>query len=257
MTGKNHLLSGRYALIALIYLCVLLPVLVAEGGQDEWLQGNRIKVRPGGFEGQSLMTMEIGQHGDVLVRQETKEHDTVSTVTLLLVEGKAVAVAGGELPGGGELDILDSAGLQVQLIEHILSRAYPNGPSGVKDRGKIAIKEQKDPIRIGTTGAKGYFSPPWSVAGEAKVLAPDKIGFDFTFSFRPDASKKKTETLKFAGIWQRDPQSPHFDNRLPLQGWKIYLLGARTGEKGASYSAVPTQNYTTLGALRQALQEQR
>lgn len=256
MTRKNCPSRGLYPLV-LLPMCILLSIPVAEGGQDEWRQGNRIKVRPGGFEGRSLMTMEIGRDGDVWVRQETKENDTVRTVALLLVGGKAVAVAGGELPSGAELNILDSAGLQVQLVEHILSRAYPGGPSAVKGHEKISLKEKKEPIRIGTTGAKGYFSPPWSVTGEAKVLAPDKIGFDFAFSFRTDASKKKGETLKFAGIWQRDSQTPYFDDRLPLQGWKIYLLGTRPDDKGTSYGAVPTESYMTLGALRQALQAQR
>jgi hypothetical protein len=85
------------------------------------------------------------------------------------------------------------------------------------------------------------------------------VGFDFTFSFAPEQSKQKKKKpikLKFAGIWQRDPRTPTFDDRLPLTGWKVYMLGTRTGEQAASYGAVPSENYNTLGALRQALGKQ-
>lgn len=243
----------------LIQVAAMMPALAGEVGQDEWLQGNRIKLRPGGFDGQTLITMEIGQGGDVLIRQEAKEKNDVTALTLLLVGGKALAVSGGELPNGGELEVLDRAGLQLQLVEHILGRTYPDGPDSVQGHEKMAIQEKKDPIRIGTTGSKGFFSPPWSVVGQATPLAPGKVGFDFTFSFAAEKSKekkKKPTKLKFAGIWQRDPRTPNFDDRLPLTGWKIYMLGTRTGEQAASYAAIPTENYNTLGDLRHALQKQ-
>lgn len=237
-----------------------MPTFEAEGGLDEWLQGNRVKLRPGGFDGHSLITMEIAQDGDILIRQEAKEKNDVTALTLLLVGGKAVAVSGGELPPGGEIDVLDRAGLQLQLVEHILGRAYPDGPASVQGHEKMAIQEKKDPIRIGTTGSKGYFSPPWSVAGQATPLAPGKIGFDFTFSFAPEKSKEKMKKqstkLKFAGIWQRDPRTPNFDDRLPLTGWKVYMLGTRTAEHSEVFGAVATENYNTLGDLRRALQKQ-
>jgi hypothetical protein len=254
-----------------IQLAAMLIACASEAGQEEWLQGNRVKLRPGGFDGQTLVTMEIGAGGDVWIRQEAKEKekDGVAALTLLLVGGKAVAVVGGELRSGAELEILDRAGLQLQLVEHILSRAYPDGPDSVNGHEKIAVKEKKEPIQIGTTGSKGYFSPPWSVIGQATPLATGKVGFDFTFSFAAEKSnekpnkkankktnKLKPSKLKFAGIWQRDPRTPHFDDRLPLEGWKIYLLGTRSGEHPTQYGAVLTEKYETLGDLRQALQRQ-
>ncbi len=236
---------------AALTLVVLLGLAgTAPGGQEEWLQGNRIKLRPGGFDGTSLLTMEVGQGGDVWVRREVKQQETVKGVTLLLVGGKAVAVTGDDVPSGKELELLDTAGLQVQLVEHILARAYPQGPSSVKGRKTIAITEKKEPIRIGTTGAKGYFSPPWRVTGEATPLAPDKVGFEFVFSF--SGEKKKSEKLAFAGIWHRDPEPPRFDDRLPLTGWKIYLLGTRT-DQGGGYATAETERYQTLGDLRAAI----
>jgi len=250
---------------ALIQTAAMLMALVSEAGQEEWLQGNRVKLRPGGFDGQTLITMEIGQGGDVWIRQEAKEKDRVAALTLLLVGGKAVAVAGGDLRSGTELEILDRAGLQLQLVEHILSRAYPAGPDSVNGHEKIAVQEKKEPIQIGTTGSRGYFSPPWSVAGHATPLATGKVGFDFTFSFAAEKSKEKANKktnkmkpnkLKFAGIWQRDPRAPNFDDRLPLAGWRVYLLGTRSGEPTTQYGVVPAEQYKTLGDLRQALQRQ-
>lgn len=258
-------LSKVRAMAILIPAAVMLLLSASEAGQEEWLQGNRVKLRPGGFDGRTLITMEMGQGGDVFIRQEAKEKSEVTALTLLLVGGKAVAVSGGELPSGGELEVLDHAGLQLQLVEYILGRAYPDGPDSVQGREKMAIQEKKDPIRIGTTGSKGYFSPPWTVTGQATPLALAKVGFDFTFAFAAEETKEKTKQklkkkkptkLKFAGIWQRDPRTPSFDDRLPLAGWKVYLLGTRTGEQAASYEAVPTESYNTLGDLRHALQKQ-
>ncbi|MEP6888135.1 MAG: hypothetical protein ABI945_07400 [Nitrospirales bacterium] len=249
---------GKVCVMAiLIQVAAMMPALAGEVGQDEWIQGNRVKLRPGGFDGQTLITMEIGQGGDVLIRQEAKEKNEVTALTLLLVGGKAVAVSGGELLNGGELEVLDRAGLQLQLVEYILGRAYPDGPDSVQGHEKMAIQEKRDPIRIGTTGSKGYFSPPWSVVGQATPLASGKVGFDFTFSFAAEKSKekKKSNKLKFAGIWQRDARAPTFDDRLALTGLKVYMLGTRTGEQAASYGAVPTENYNTLGDLRHALQK--
>jgi hypothetical protein len=106
------------------------------------------------------------------------------------------------------------------------------------------------------------------VTGQATPLARGKVGFDFTFSFAAEKSEKtnkkekkkaaqtKSNKLKFAGIWQRDPRTPTFDDRLPLAGWTIYLLGTRGGEQSTQYGAVPTEKYKTLGDLRQALQQQ-
>lgn len=253
----------------LIQMAAMLMTFASEAGQEEWLQGNRVKLRPGGFDGRTLVTMEIGEGGDVWVRQEAKEKDEVAALTLLLVGGKAVAVAGGELRNGAELEILDRAGLQLQLVEHILGRAYPDGPNSVNGHEKIALHEKKEPIQIGTTGSKGYFSPPWSVTGQATPLATGKVGFDFVFSFAAEksdekankkankkATKMKSNKLRFAGIWQRDPRTPSFDDRLPLAEWTIYLLGTRSGEHATQYGAVLTEKYKTLGDLRQALQKQ-
>ncbi|HET7059011.1 MAG TPA: hypothetical protein VFI05_09775 [Nitrospiraceae bacterium] len=272
-SGKGSRMVARLlrgcCVVAFIQTATMLMALASEAGQEEWLQGNRVKLRPGGFDGQTLVTMEIGQGGDVWIRQEAKEKGAVAALTLLLVGGKAVAVAGGELRSGTELEVLDRAGLQLQLVEHLLSRAYPDGPDSVNGHEKIAVQEKKEPIQIGTTGSKGYFSPPWSVVGQATPLATGKVGFDFTFSFAAEKSnekpnkkankktnKLKPSKLKFAGIWQRDPRTPHFDDRLPLEGWKIYLLGTRSGEHPTQYGAVPTEKYETLGDLRQALQRQ-
>ncbi|MDQ6733681.1 MAG: hypothetical protein M3Z35_06120, partial [Nitrospirota bacterium] len=101
------------------------------------------------------------------------------------------------------------------------------------------------------------------------LLATGKVGFDFTFSFAAGKSdekanqkankktnKMKSNKLKFAGIWQRDSRTPNFDDRLPLAGWTIYLLGTRNGEHTTQYGAVLTEKYQTLGDLRQALQKQ-
>ena len=255
-SGLSHR-RGSYIGVAIVMMAVLAS-FGSEAGQDEWQQGNRVKLRPGGFEGQSLITMEMGSGGDVWIRQEEKDttkNSESSGVTLLLVGGKAVAVTGGELPTGGELELLDRAGLQLQLVEHLLARAYPDGPASVTGHEKFTVTEKKEPIRLGTTGARGYFSPPWSVSGVATPLAADKIGFDFTFTFASEAPKqKKAHPLKFAGIWQRDSRPPHFDDRLPLGGWKIYLLETHEGEQG-KVAAAPTSQYTTLGDLRQALQK--
>ncbi|MDQ6733275.1 MAG: hypothetical protein M3Z35_04030, partial [Nitrospirota bacterium] len=176
---------------ALIQIAAMLMAFASEAGQEEWLQGNRVKLRPDGFDGQTLVTMEIGEGGDVWIRQEAKEKDGVAALTLLLVGGKAVAVAGVELRSGAELEILDRAGLQLQLVEYILGRAYPDGPDSVNGHEKIAVQEKKEPIQIGTTGSKGYFSPPWSVTGQATLLATGKVGFDFTFSFAAGKSDEK------------------------------------------------------------------
>jgi|SRR5579884_294440 len=244
-------------LLLLLSIAVVPTISAGAGaGEDEWVQGNRIKVRLGGFQGRSLITMEIGRNGDVLVRREEKTNDGVETLTLLLVSGQALAVAG-PVPTGKELDVLDAAGLQVQLIEQLLARAYPAGPSSVKGHERIALKESKEPIRIGTTGAKGYFSAPWRLSGEAKELADQKIGFELRFSFRAADAKKKTQTLMFAGIWHRDAKAPTFDDRLPLQGWHIFLLGTRAGQSRQEYAAVRTDDYPTVGALREALEKQR
>jgi len=102
---------GSYIGVAIVMMAVLAS-FGSEAGQDEWQQGNRVKLRPGGFEGQSLITMEMGSGGDVWIRQEEKDttkNSEPSGVTLLLVAGKAVAVTGGELPAGGELE-------QIQLL---------------------------------------------------------------------------------------------------------------------------------------------
>lgn len=257
-----RLVRSRYMLatsVLVVMVAAACMPLRTEAGQDEWQHGNRVKLRPGGFDGQTLITMEMGARGDVWIRQEEKETSKKKAppgVTLLLVGGKAIVVTGGELPNGGEMEILDRAGLQLQLVEYLLARAYPDGPASVSGHEKISLKEKQEPIRLGTTGAKGYFSPPWSASGVATPLAQDKIGFDFVFTFAPETpKKKKANTLKFAGIWQRDPREPHFDDRLPLGGWKVYLLGSREGQE-SKVEAVPTNNYATLGDLRQALQKQ-
>src|SRR5690348_9101652 len=77
-----------YCAAALIQTVATLMALVSEAGQEEWLQANRVKLRPGGFDGQTLITMEIGQGGDVWIRQEAKEKGRVAALTLLLVGGK-------------------------------------------------------------------------------------------------------------------------------------------------------------------------
>lgn len=261
-TNSRHRLYDtrlRTSILVTVFVMVAaLGPLLAGAGQDEWQRGNRVKLRPGGFDGQTLITMEMGPGGDVWIRQEEKAtgNKAPTGVTLLLVGGKAIAVTGGELSNGGELDLLDRAGLQLQLVEHLLARAYPEGPASVSGHEKIAIKEKQEPIRLGTTGSKGYFSPPWSASGVATPLAQNKIGFDFTFTFAPEAPKKqKARTLKFAGIWQHDSREPHFDDHLPLGGWKVYLLGTREGEQG-KIGTVPTSDYSTLGDLRQAVQKQ-
>lgn len=208
-----------------------------------------------GAVGSSETRLESGPNGDVRITIDLRDGKSRTKGTILLISGRWMMTRGLKFYPGMEIDLLDQAALNSQLVVSLLRAALPNGPPGAGEPKTVSFTEVNKPISVSTTSASGEYGAPWSVNGTIGVPAAGalaKYSLKFTYS---------GETGKVTMLITGEVGSPKLPLTIPdsmsLVGWKIHKLGPTQAQGPNSaqldYGAQPsTQNDATVGSLRQS-----
>jgi len=200
---------------------------------------------------------------DIQVNVETSEAGKVVKGKLLMISGRVMAVQGPIVEPGYEIDAMDGAVLELQLVIKLLGRVLPNGPSAVRSAQIIDYTDVKTGIKIATPSAEGMIQPPWHVVGEVKPAEAGAIKYQLTLTSRTGDRKAEANTeniVTLAGALSSS-KNARIDDALSLESWKLFGVGVQSQKRQTStyydYSAAPaTTNYKTVSDVRKRLAEQ-
>lgn len=199
---------------------------------------------------------------DIQIDAETFDGRVIKTGKILMISGRVMAVKGEVAEPGYEIDALDGAILQQQLVLRLLGAALPDGAKGLKGSRKIDYSKQKTGIQFATPSAQGFIAPPWRVKGTVKLVAHDVVDYELALT-----SGIKGRPIQQGGLYASNfsgrlskSSSAKLDDSMPLDGWTLLGVGVQTKKTGDStiydYSATPTTEiYKTIADIRKQVAE--
>ena len=195
---------------------------------------------------------------DIQVDVEDSGPGPVATGKILMIAGRVMAIQGPIAKPGYEIDAIDAAVLQWQLVIKVLGRAFPDGPASVKPAQPVDYSDSETGIKIATESAGGMLQAPWRVVGELKHVEPDAVQFDLTLTSSNTRDPAKKNTVTFSGRLFNSP-NPKIDDQLSLGKWSLFAVGPQSRKQGNStiidYSAAPeTTAYKTVADVRKKLE---
>jgi hypothetical protein len=197
---------------------------------------------------------EVAANGDARIAVELRDDGTHTTGTILLIAGRWMLTRGFASKAGKEIEALDVAALNSQLVIVLLTAVLPGGRPAPGPPQHVRFAEKGKPIRIATASTSAEYHAPWTVTGSVTVPetgAPASYQFSFTYS-----EEGVARTLDFAGS-VADAKSPvDLPDSLKVEGWKIKRLSTTqqssssgTPAGDGAHHALPKA--ATLGELRE------
>lgn len=204
------------------------------------------------------------ESNDIQVDVEQSVPGTVAKGKILMIGGRIMAIQGPIAEPGYEIDALDAANLQLQLVTKLLGRALPNGPASVRSTQAIDFTDSKTGVQIATPSAGGMIQPPWRLVGELKRLPADGIQYTLTLTSRSgsEATNERHEsTVTFAGTLFNSANTK-IDDQLSLEKWNLFSVGPQARKQQGTtiidYGAAPmTTTYKTVAEIRKKIQADR
>jgi hypothetical protein len=201
---------------------------------------------------------------DMQIEVETSRSGTLALGKILLIGGRVMAIQGPVAEKGYEIDALDGAVLELELVTKMLGRVLPDGPVAVQKSRVIDYTDKKTGIQFATPSAEGFVRPPWHVVGELKRTPSDAIEFDLTLDTAgmggplEDEAQSHPVTMQFSGRFSK-VEHAKLEDQLSLAGWNVFTLGVQSHEKRDSgttidYNAAPaTPTYKTVADVRKSI----
>jgi len=192
---------------------------------------------------------------DIQINIENSQPGSIAKGKILMIGGRVMAIQGPITEPGYEIDALDGAVLQLQLVTKLLGRALPGGPATVKAYQQVNYSDAKTGIQIATPSAGGIIQPPWHVVGYLKQIQPDVIEFNLTLTSPGQHQKKNTAALSGRLF---NTASTKIDDHLSLDKWSLFGVGPQSRKQGDAtiidYSAAAeTTAYKTVADVRRKL----
>jgi hypothetical protein len=207
-----------------------------------------------GQAGSASSRFEIAQTGDARITVDRRDGSTHATGTVLLIGGRWMITQGFAASPGKEVESLDLAVLNSQLVVVLLTAALPNGPPAPGPPQHVRFAEKTNPIRIATASTSAEYLAPWTVVGTVTVPAaeaPPAYQLSFTYS-----DQGVSRTVDFAGNAGKAKSPLEVPDSMRLAGWKIRRLPQSpqqslnpAGPESAALPAIPKA--ATVGELRQ------
>jgi hypothetical protein len=199
-----------------------------------------VKVPPKGDTGTwKFRTFE--DPADVVLDFDTPATKGRTKGTIMLVGGEAIATRGFTPEAGYEMDPLDAAVVNLKILTRLLDAAVPAGPSALKGKQAVNVREEKAPIFASTPTANAQFKAPWSLKGTIERVDATTISYQLELDV-PDADKKAERVRwTFSGTAGGTPKGRVLDNATSLAGWTAYRLGppknAKQGHTALKFGA--------------------
>jgi len=176
---------------------------------------------------------------------------------ILLIGGHVMALQGPIAEPGYEIDALDGPMLELQLVEKVLSRVLPGGPTSVHATAEIDFTDKETGIQIATPSAGGVIQAPWRATGRVSRLASGGVQYQLALTSRKSEQDAATRTQVLSGKLF-EATRPRIDDRLRLSAWTLFRVGPQSKEVNGSriidYGAAPTAAYKTVADVRKEIE---
>jgi hypothetical protein len=228
-------------------------VRAATGGSVWVAKDISVRQTVPGQDGASNTRLEVGANGDARVTFDDREGGTHTKGTIILIAGRWMLTQGFTPTPGAEIDEMDIATLNSQLVMKLLAAGLPKGPPTPGVSRHVNYSNMANAIRVATVSASGEYGSPWSVKGTVAVQAPGApAAYQLVFAF---SDQGRTMTMNLAGSVADPSTMVLFPDSMPLSGWIIHNVGpyqerSPDGTK-FDYGARPQiPKATTIGELR-------
>ena len=197
---------------------------------------------------------EVAPDGDARIAIERHDGSSRTTGTILLIGGRWLLTRGFGVSADKEIEALDLAVLDSQLVVVLLTAALPDGPPAPGPPQHVRFAEKTNPIRMSTASTSVEYQAPWTVVGTVTVPAAGAAAnyqLSFTWSDRGTA-----RTVDFAGSAGTAKSALDLPDSMKLAGWKIRRIpqSLESSLEAAQPDAAEQKNAQkalTLGELRQ------
>jgi hypothetical protein len=219
---------------------------------NPWWDGNHFLISASQAASVSRWRFELGAGEDLRIVLDERSPGGERSGELVIVAGAALLSRGVTLPEGAELDAVDGPGLILKLVLELLGRAISGGPAAVSARAAIDHDEVGGELALETFSAAASFPAPWRVQGEVRRTGESTLAFDLVFTHGRGTPAEAA--IQLSGTWGKTRPAPALDDRMNLDGWRVFSLGPRSAGGVLDYGARPEAGQAaTLGQLRKAL----
>lgn len=238
----------------LALLLAAAPLAAPAPASPGWAPNDISVSRSAPGEPASLSThFEVAREGDARIAVERREGSRHTAGTILLIGGRWMLTRG-FAAAASEIDSLDRAALDSQLLIVLLTAALPDGPPSPGQPQHVRFAEKTNPIRMTTASTSAEYRAPWTVVGTVTVPAAEAAAdFQLSFTYSDQGVARTVDLAGSAGITKSPLDLP---DSMKLAGWKIrrlpQSLESSLSAAPADASAPPeAQRAATLGELRQ------
>jgi hypothetical protein len=191
-----------------------------------------VKVPPKGDTGTwKFRTFE--DPADVVLDFDTPGTKARTKGTIMLVGGEAFATKGYTPEAGYELDPLDAAVVNLKILTRLLDAAVPAGPSALKGKQAVNVREETTPIFASTPTANAQFKAPWSLKGTVERVDATTISYQLELDVPGADRKSERVRWTYSGTAGGTQKGRVLDNATSLAGWTAYRLGpAKSAKQG-------------------------
>lgn len=221
----------------------------AEKSANAWYQLTHATLSGGAESDSSLMRFELSSNGEMRIEVEVEEKGKRRTGEIILLKGKRQWMLTRNVPlePGYEIDMMDGPVLELNLLLEMLRAAVPEGPTTITTKRNVEVNERERNLEVSTASASGGLEAPWSVSG---TITPSGEG-----AWSIDLTVKSTEAVRMVGTWKRSATPPVIADEMPLEGWKVHIVGPTKRTEGPAtiydYGAEPfATKARTAGELR-------
>jgi hypothetical protein len=225
-------------------------------GSAAWAPNDiRVVQTETGQQGSTSTHFEVSPNGDGRIAVEQRDEHSHVTGTILLIAGRWMLTQGFTSKGAKEIEALDTAVLNSQLVIVLLTAALPGGPPAPGPAQPIRFAEKTSAIRIATPTTSTEYHAPWTVTGSVtvpKADAPASYQLSFTYS-----DQGASRSIDLEGSVANDKSPLDLPDSMKLAGWKVRRLGATepssSGAQPASGASHAPPKAATLGELRRRM----
>ena len=196
---------------------------------------------------------EVAPDGDARIAVEGREESRRTAGTILLIGGRWILTRGFGA-STSEIDSLDRAALDSQLVIVLLTAVLPDGPPAPGEPRHVRVAEKTNPIRMTTASTSAEYRAPWTVVGTVTVPAAGAAAnYQLSFTY-PDQGV--AHTVDFAGSAGTTKAPLDLPDSMKLAGWKVRRLpqsldSSLTAASPEAAAPQDAQRAATLGELRQ------
>ena len=246
--------SRHHWILAFTLAYIVIPSVHAENEQRSWVAKDISVVETVPGEDDVADTrVEIGANGDARINLDIRDGNSHTKGTILLIAARWMLTQGFTPTEGAEIDLMDVATLNAQLVLKLLAFTLPKGPPIPGLPQKVDYSDNTNPIEVATSSASGQYDAPWKVDGTVTVessRAP--ASYRLTFAFTNQGRPVK---MSLAGRVADPATLVFFPDSMKLQGWAVHKIGPyqerQPGGVTLDFGAPPNApKATTVGELR-------